>query len=52
MRQKLARLGIQATGQIVTIGLVSFLVLAWVLTGPLVQLIDQLTGNGKVKLEN
>jgi hypothetical protein len=51
MRQKLAQFGVQAMGNIVTAGLVVFLVLAWMLTGPLVQLSDRLTGNGKAKLK-
>jgi hypothetical protein len=49
MRQKLAHLGIQATGHIATAGVVVFLVLAWAITSPLVRLGDQLAGSRKVK---
>ena len=50
MRQKLAQFGIHATGHIVTAGVVVFLVLAWLLTGPLVQLSDRLIG-AKTKMK-
>jgi hypothetical protein len=49
MRQKLAQLGIQATGHIATAGVVIFLILAWAITSPLVRLGDQLADSGKVK---
>jgi hypothetical protein len=51
MLQKLAQFGIQATGNVVAIGVVVFLVLAWVLTSPFIQLIDRFADNGKVKLK-
>ena len=51
MRQKLVQFGVQTTGHIVTAGLVVFLVLAWMLTSPLVQLSDKLMGNGKGKFK-
>jgi hypothetical protein len=50
MRQKLVQFGVQTTGNIVTAGLVVFLVVAWMLTGPLVQLSDRLA-NGKARLK-
>jgi hypothetical protein len=51
MRQKLAQFGIHATGHIVTAAVVAFLVLAWLLTGPLVQLSDRLIGGAKTKMK-
>jgi hypothetical protein len=50
MRQKLVQLGIHMTGHIVTSGVVLFLILAWLLTGPLVQLSDRFIG-AKTKMK-
>jgi len=47
--QKLARFGVQSTGNIVTAGVVVFLVAMWALTSPLVWLSDRMAGHGKVK---
>jgi hypothetical protein len=52
LRQELARIGMQTMGNIVTVGVVVFLVLAWVFTVPFIQLSDQFAGNAKVKKEN
>jgi hypothetical protein len=52
MRQKLAQFGIQTVGNMVTVGVVVFLVLVWMLTSPLIQLIDQVAGRLKVKTNN
>jgi hypothetical protein len=50
--QKLARFGVQATGHIASRSAVVLLVLAWVITSPLVQLSDLLfAGNEKNKNE-
>ncbi|HSY75141.1 MAG TPA: hypothetical protein VK810_06705 [Dongiaceae bacterium] len=49
MRQKLAQFGIHTTGHIVTAGVVVFLIFAWLLTGPLVQLSDKFAAAGKLK---
>jgi hypothetical protein len=49
MRQKLAQFGVQTIGHVVTAGVVVFLVLAWMLTSPFVQLGDRLAGHGKIK---
>ncbi|HTX22219.1 MAG TPA: DUF3185 family protein [Candidatus Aquilonibacter sp.] len=47
MRQKLVQFGVQATGYVVTLGVVVLLVLAWTLTSPLVWLGDWLASNRK-----
>lgn len=52
MRQKLAQFGIQTVGNMVTVGVVIFLVLAWIITSPLIQLIDRVGGTLKVKTNN
>jgi hypothetical protein len=51
-RQKLAQFGIQAMGNVVTAGVVVFLVLAWVLTSPLIRMVDLVAGNGKEKTKD
>jgi hypothetical protein len=52
MRQKLAQFGIQTVGNMVTVGVVIFLVLAWMITSPLIQFIDRVGGTLKVKINN
>lgn len=47
--KKLAQLGVHATGHIATVSLVVILVVAWVLTSPLVRLSDWLADNRKGK---
>jgi hypothetical protein len=49
MSQKFIYFATQAIGNVVTAGVVVFLVLAWVLTAPFIQLCDQFAGNAKVK---
>jgi hypothetical protein len=51
LRQKFAHFGIQTTGHVIAVGVVIFLVLAWVLTSPFIQLADQIAGNEKLKKE-
>jgi hypothetical protein len=51
-RQKFAEFGVQAMGNVITAGVVVFLVLAWVLTSPLIRLVDLVAGNGKDKTKN
>jgi hypothetical protein len=52
MRQKIAQFGVQTAGNVVTVGVMIFLFLAWVLTSPLIQLFDQVAGKVKVKTNN
>ena len=52
LRQKISQFGVQTAGNIVTAGVVVFLVLAWLLTDPFVQLGNLFAGNGKVKTKN
>jgi hypothetical protein len=52
MRQKLAAFSIQAVGNVVTAGVIIFLILAWVLTSPVIQLMDQVADDGKAKTKN
>jgi hypothetical protein len=52
MRQKLAEFSVQAVGNVVAMGVVVFLILVWVFTSPLIQLIDQVTDSGKTKTKN
>jgi hypothetical protein len=47
MPQKLAVFSVQAVGNVVTAGVVVFLILAWVFTSPLIQLMDQVADDGK-----
>jgi hypothetical protein len=52
MFQKFAQFGVQATGSIVATGVVVFLVLAWLVTSPMIRLIDQLVDKRKEKTKN
>lgn len=52
MRQKIAQIGVQTAGDVVTVGVVIFLVLAWMLTSPFIQLFDQFAGRTKVRANN
>jgi hypothetical protein len=52
MLQKFTQFGVQVTGSIVAIGVTVFLVLAWVFTSPLIQLVDEIAGGRKVKTKN
>jgi hypothetical protein len=49
MRQKFAQFVVQAAGNFIAVGVVGFLVTAWILTSPLIQVIDQIASNGKIK---
>lgn len=49
MRQKIVQFGVQTAGDLITAGVVVFLVSAWILTSPLIQLIDLVAGKRKVK---
>jgi len=51
MRQKLVQFGVQAAGNLVAAGVVAFLVTAWILTSPFIQLIDRIASNGNVKVK-
>jgi hypothetical protein len=51
MRQKLIQFGVQAAGNVVTIGVIVFLVVAWALSSPLIRLSDWLAGSRKEKLK-
>jgi hypothetical protein len=49
MPQKFAYVANQAIGNVVTVGVVGFLILAWVFTAPFIHLCDQFAGNAKIK---
>jgi hypothetical protein len=49
MRQKLVQFGVQAAGNFVAAGVVAFLIAAWILTSPLIQLIDRIASYRKLK---
>ena len=49
--QKLMRSGVQMSGYVIAIGLGVFLVMAWLLTGPLFQLGDWITQTKDKKLK-
>jgi hypothetical protein len=49
MRQKFTCFARQAIGNVVTAGVVVFLMLAWIFTAPFMQLCDQFAGKAKVK---
>ena len=49
MFQKLAQFGVHAAGNVVTVAVIALLVLAWVLTSPLVWLGDRIVEKRKRK---
>lgn len=49
LRQKLAGFGVQIMGNVVSVGVIVFLVSAWALTTPFIQLHDQFARTAKVK---
>jgi hypothetical protein len=52
MFQKFSQFGVQATGSIVATAVIGFLILAWLVTSPMIWLIDELVNNRKKTINN
>jgi hypothetical protein len=52
MIQKLERFSSQIIGYALTAGMAATLIVAWVLTGPLFQLVEQAAHRGKLKMKH